>query len=259
MMNFLYHFAQRHPILTIVGLVFFVIFGIAIWWFFKRWRDDYNSTVVDKTLYENQYFDETHNKPTEETQTHEVEIKPEITEENIEEKVRIIEPIEEIVEEEIPVEKIQQEEAVETPKKTNLIIAFYIRAFNSKGFNGADIFAAMEQVGLKYGERQIFHYYGSEQLSVSTPIFSVANLLEPGNFNAEKMKEFHTPGLACFMCLPTALSGRVAFELMLHCAKRLADLLKGKLEEEHQQTISAEYIDFMRYNIERFDYQTQQE
>ncbi len=255
MMNFLYHFAQRHPILTIVGLVFFVIFGIAVWWFFKRWRDDYNSTVVDKTLYENQYFDETEKKA-EETIN---ETPPDVVEENIEEKVRIIEPIEEIIEEEIPVEKIQQEEVVEIPKKTNLIVAFYIRAFNSKGFNGADIFAAMEQVGLKYGERQIFHYYGSEQLSVSTPIFSVANLLEPGNFNAEKIKEFNTPGLACFMCLPTALSGRVAFELMLHCAKRLADLLKGKLEEEHQQTISAEYIDFMRYNIERFEYQTQQE
>jgi cell division protein ZipA len=255
MMNFLYHFAQRHPILTIVGLVFFVIFGIAIWWFFKRWKADYNSTVVDKTLYENQYFDEAEKKSEEIIN----ETLPDIVEENIEEKVRIIEPIEEIVEEEIPVEKIQQEEVVETPKKTNLIVAFYIRAFNSKGFNGADIFAAMEQVGLKYGERQIFHYYGSEQLSVSTPIFSVANLLEPGNFNAEKIKEFNTPGLACFMCLPTALSGRVAFELMLHCAKRLADLLKGKLEEEHQQTISAEYIDFMRYNIERFEYQTQQE
>jgi cell division protein ZipA len=255
MMNFLYNFAQRHPILTIVGLVFFVIFGIAIWWFFKRWRDDYNSTVVDKTLYENQYFDETEKKVEEKTN----ETPLNIVEENIEEKVRIIEPIEEIVEEEIPVEKIQREEVVETPKKTNLIVSFHIRAFNSKGFNGADIFAAMEQVGLKYGEHQIFHYYGSEQLSVSTPIFSVANLLEPGNFNAKKMKEFHTPGLACFMCLPTALSGRVAFELMLHCSKRLADLLKGKLEEEHQQTISAEYIDFMRYNIERFEYQTQQE
>lgn len=255
MINILYHFAQRHPILATIGMVFFIVTTVAMWWFFKRWKADYNSTVVDKTLYENQYFNETEKKAEETTS----ETPPDVVEENIEEKVRIIEPIEEIVEEEIPVEKFQPEEVVEIPKKTNLIIAFYIRAFNSKGFNGADIFAAMEQVGLKYGEHQIFHYYGSEQLSVSMPIFSVANLLEPGIFKSEKINEFYTPGLACFMCLPTALSGRVAFELMLHCAKRLADLLKGKLEEEHQQTISAEYIDFMRYNIERFEYQSQQE
>lgn len=251
-MNFLYHFVQKHPILTIVGLVFFVIFAIATWWFFKRWKADYDSTVVDKSLYENQYFDETEKKAEEKIN----EISPDIIEE-IREEVRIIEPLEEIIEPlGIPITTFS-EEPVETPKKTNLVIAFYIRAFNSKGFNGADIFAAMEQVGLKYGEHQIFHYYGIEQLLTHKPIFSIANLLEPGIFKSEKANEFYTPGLACFMCLPTALSGRVAFELMLHCAKRLADLLKGKLEEENQQTISTEYIDFMRYNIERFDYQEQ--
>lgn len=248
MINIIYHFALKYPILATISFLLLIGFVVAIWWFFKRWKADYDSTVVDKSLYENQYFEENKEKAA-------TDIK-EITEEEINQEVRIIEPIEENIEEELPIEKIQ-EEIIEKPKKSGLIVAFYIKAFSSKGFKGEDIFAAMEQVGLKYGENQIFHYYGTEQLATPQPIFSVANLLEPGIFSSEKIKEFSTPGLACFMCLPTALSGRVAFELMLHCAKRLADLLKGKLEEEHQQAISAEYIDFMRYNIERFEYQEQ--
>ena len=254
MINILYNFALRHPILAAISFLFFILFVIAVWWFVKRWKADYDSTVVDKSLYENQYFEETKENST-------IETKQDVNEDEINQQVRIIEPIEETIEEDIPIENVskQQEEIIEDVKKSNLIIALYIKAFSSKGFNGADIFAAMEQVGLKYGENRIFHYYGTEQLATSQPIFSIANLLEPGIFYAEKIKEFNTPGMACFMCLPTALSGRVAFELMLHCAKRLADLLKGKLEEEHQQAISAEYIDFMRYNIERFEYQEQQE
>lgn len=252
MINILYHFALKHPILATISLLLLIAFVVAIWWFFKRWKADYDSTVVDKNLYENQYFEDNQEKAT-------TDIKPEITEEELNQEVRIIEPIEEVVEEELPIEKVEQEELIAKSKKSGLIVAFYIKAFNSKGFKGEDIFAAMEQVGLKYGENQIFHYYGTEQLATPQPIFSVANLLEPGIFSSEKIKEFSTPGLACFMCLPTTLSGRVAFELMLHCAKRLADLLKGKLEEEHQQAVSAEYIDFMRYNIERFEYQEQQE
>jgi len=248
MITWLYHFALRHPILAVVGVLFFVIFGVVVWRFLKRWKTEHELTAEDKNLYGDQYFDE-YEKKQEETYVENLENTVEIETEHSQESV-IPTPLEASLE--------TIDEPIETKEKETLIIAFYIRAFNSKGFNGADIFSAMEQVGLKYGEHHIFHYYGLEQLNAITPIFSIANLLEPGVFTSEKLNEFYTPGLACFMCLPTALSGRVAFELMLHCTKRLADLLKGKLEEENQQIISAEYIDFMRYNIERFEYQEQQ-
>lgn len=242
MMNILYNFALKHPVLTVIGFLLFILFIIAVWWFVKRRRTENDPIIIDKSLYENQYFEQTKDK-----------IKQDINDEEINQQVRIIEPLEETIED-VQLENISKSEE-SAQKKSSLIIVLYIKAFSSKGFNGTDIFAAMEQVGLKYGENRIFHYYGAEQLITSQPIFSVANLLEPGIFYVEKMKDFNTPGLACFMCLPTVLSGRVAFELMLHCTKRLADLLKGKLEEEHQQAISAEYINFMRYNIERFEYQ----
>ncbi|MEY3219259.1 MAG: hypothetical protein RIT27_616 [Pseudomonadota bacterium] len=249
MITWLYHFALRHPILTVVGVLFVVIIVRIVWRFLKHWKTEHDLTAEDKNLYGEQYFDE-QQETLEEQHAVSLDKTVEVMDSDIPEQI-VPTPLEASLETAV-------DEEITTKHTENLIIAFYIRAFNPKGFNGADIFAAMEQVGLKYGEHHIFHYYGLEQLNTTEPIFSIANLLEPGTFSSEKINEFYTPGLACFMCLPTALSGRVSFELMLHCAKRLADLLKGKLEEEHQQAISAEYIDFMRYNIERFEYQEQQ-
>ena len=146
------------------------------------------------------------------------------------------------------------------PRPRELIIALYVRALHAGGFNGADIFAAMEQLELRYGHMQIFHHYGlDEQAPVAPvpvtrePVFSIANLMEPGTFEPQAAETFHTPGLILFMRLPGPLCGRVAFELMLNYAHRLAEILKGVLENQHRETLTAEHITYLREGIAEFE------
>ncbi len=139
----------------------------------------------------------------------------------------------------------------ELPKE--LIIAINIRAIRDVGFQGTDIFAAMEQLGIQHGKMNIFHHYGIEKAPTTDAVFSIANLLKPGTFNPSDMESFSTPGLIAFMQLPGALGGRVAFELMLHYTQRLATILHGRLEDDRKQPVDAELIDFIRHSIDEFE------
>jgi cell division protein ZipA len=144
---------------------------------------------------------------------------------------------------------------VEAPPR-ELIVALYVCAVRGGYFSGADIFTALEKLGMRYGEMRIFHHDGlADQATPQArgkPVFSVANLTEPGTFNPEYGDDFKTPGLVFFMRLPGPLDGRVALEFMLNHAYRLADLLKGNLEDEHRQTLNAESIAYLRQGIEEF-------
>lgn len=141
-----------------------------------------------------------------------------------------------------------------------LIVPLYVRALNQSGFNGADIFAAMEQLELQYGDMRIFHHYGLEEHAAASavpmsgkPVFSIANLVEPGTFEPEGAERFSSPGLILFMRLPGPLCGRVGFELMLNYAQRLAEILKGVLENERRETLTVENLAYLREGIAAFD------
>jgi cell division protein ZipA len=143
------------------------------------------------------------------------------------------------------------------PAPRELIVALYVCAVRGGYFSGADVFAALERLGLRYGEMRIFHHDGltdqATPLARGKPVFSVANLTEPGTFDPAQSDDFKTNGLVFFMRLPGPLDGRVALEFMLNHAYRLADLLKGNLEDEHRQTLNAESIAYLRQGIEEFE------
>lgn len=142
-----------------------------------------------------------------------------------------------------------------SPQKSPLIVALFIHAKAGQKFAGEDIFAAMNRIGLQFGKMDIFHHYGLEQASEANEasVFSVANLVEPGTFDAINPESFSTPGLVVFMQLPGPLDGRVAFELMLDHAQRLADILQGSLEDDRRQPLDAESIEFFRQGIDDFE------
>lgn len=147
------------------------------------------------------------------------------------------------------------EEHQNTPRE--LIIALFVRALRGEQFSGADVFPALENLGLSFGAMDIYHHYGLDEpvssRSNAKAVFSVANMKEPGTLVPQDAEHFQSPGLIFFMRLPGPLGGRVAFEYMLNHAQRLAELLKGNLEDEHRQTLNAESIAHLREGIENFE------
>jgi len=140
--------------------------------------------------------------------------------------------------------------AIEEPQ---LIIVLRVIANSQQKFAGADIFAVLEDLGLNYGDMQIFHHYGVGDMKVKKPVFSVANVVEPGTFDPKERDYFTTPGLAFFMQLPGPLGGRVAFELMLNTAQRVADVLEGTLIDEREQLLTSDIIIGLRDRIAQFE------
>lgn len=137
--------------------------------------------------------------------------------------------------------------------KAELIIVLYVIAEDRRGFVGTDILTILEESGLKYGEMKIFHHYGVGELKVKRAIFSVANLTEPGIFHLHQLERFTTRGLAFFMRLPGPFGGRVAFELMLNTTHRVAEILKGHVEDERYQALIPDTVNILRERIAHFE------
>ena len=81
----------------------------------------------------------------------------------------------------------------------------------------------------------------------------MANLVEPGNFDLEKMADFSTPGLTLFAQLPGPLEGVRLFDEMLATAQRLAALLDGEIQDESHSDMSRQTIEHLREELVEFE------
>ncbi len=138
------------------------------------------------------------------------------------------------------------------PKGQELIVVMNVMAEPGQAFQGSDVRKALADVDMQHGDMQIFHHYGVGDLSSERPVFSAANMLEPGYFDPQTMDEMTTPGLCLFMRLPGPLDPRVGFELMLNTGQRLATALGGELRDETRSVLGLQTIGHLRERITEF-------
>ena len=137
----------------------------------------------------------------------------------------------------IPVDEIQK------------IITFNIIPRAREFFHGAEIVEVMESVDMHLGDMDIYHHYGVGDMKMNRPLFSLANIREPGSFSIEQLNELKTPGLVMFMCLPTVFDAEVVFELMLNTAQRMAEQLGADVCDEKRALLSENTIDEIRASV----------
>lgn len=111
-------------------------------------------------------------------------------------------------------------------------------------YSGQDIQAAMKEVGLQYGEMGIYHRY--QKKTGHRVLFSVANMVEPGQFPKDKKTKFETSGLLMFTQLPGVEDGLVVYSDMLYTAERLLALLGGVLQDESHSALSKQQVEHTR-------------
>ena len=78
------------------------------------------------------------------------------------------------------------------------------------------------------------------------PVFSMANMVKPGNFDMRQIDRLHTPGVSFFMALPGPLSALDAWDAMLPTAQRLAELLDGSVLDEERNALGRQRIAHIR-------------
>ena len=141
------------------------------------------------------------------------------------------------------------DDAGTAPQADEEVIILSLMAGEGNTFNGMQLLDAMELCGLHHGEMGIFHY---TELESGKPLFSIANVLEPGSFDLANIGDIETPGLAMFMRLPAPIDGEKALLTFVQQAKRLKEQLSGKLTDGQRRELSRETLDDLKNTARRF-------
>ena len=148
-----------------------------------------------------------------------------------------------------PVPVTRQENTEYHDVDENQIITLHITALPTKTFGGNDILDAVNNVGLEFGDMNIFHHYGIGDMQTNQQLFSLIDMFEPGNFDLSRLDQHNTRGLTLFFCLPVRVDGQVVFELMLNTAQRLAKRLGGEIRGPEHNLLDDAQISAIRNKI----------
>ena len=230
----------------VLGLIAIIISAVLIWKRYKRKRNRKVANMAahpEGDLYTDSYFDE----PLIENEGKSAFYAPVVVDEIIS-TPEATPSSDQMLDEEPPKEANSSKE-----RKSEMIVALYVITKNEMGFTGTDVLTVLEGLGLKYGKMSIFHHYGVGELKVQEPVYSIANMVEPGIFDPQYMSNFNTSGLVFFMRLPGPFGGRVAFELLLNHAQRIAESLDGILMDEGNVPLVQKKIGSLRDRIANFE------
>lgn len=141
-------------------------------------------------------------------------------------------------------------EVPESNKTSDDLLVLYITCPSHISFNGLSISKAADEVGMIYGHMNIFHHFGPGKLHSGQPLFSLANMHEPGSFDLGRMADLKTKGLAMFMYSPASIDASVVFELFLNTTQRLAELVGGTVRTVDNEVLSNVSINSLREKAE---------
>jgi cell division protein ZipA len=132
------------------------------------------------------------------------------------------------------------------------IVTLFVSSRSGQMFSGANLIVAAEKAGLTFGDMAIFHRLlpGKPQAG---PVFSMANMIKPGNFDMRRVDELQTPGVSFFMTLPGPLPALDAWDAMLPTAQRLAELLDGSVLDEERNALGRQGVAHIRDELRAYD------
>ncbi len=138
--------------------------------------------------------------------------------------------------------------SVAKPKTEFIALSIIPKGAN---FTGAMLIAALKANQFHYGEHKIFHRHIDD--NPKAPIlFSVASLVEPGNFDYHQMLNKSYPGLLLWMMLPVNMDAMQSFDKLLKSARQLASFLNGELCDTKRLVLTTEAIATIRERVHQF-------
>jgi len=126
------------------------------------------------------------------------------------------------------------------------VITVRLTPIDSVPFNGNQVLEILNGNGLFLDDSGIFNYLDKHN---KAKLFSVANLVEPGVFNAQEIEDMKIPGLSFFMLLPLNSNEINAFDEMMTVLKRIKTLLKAELLDDAGSTLSIQRERYIREEV----------
>jgi cell division protein ZipA len=132
------------------------------------------------------------------------------------------------------------------------IVTLFVAARPGTTLQGASLIVAAEKTGLAFGDMGIFHRLVSGKAEAG-PVFSMANMVKPGNFDMRHVDEMEITGVSFFMTLPGPLPALDAWDAMLPTAQRLAELLDANVLDEERNALGRQRIAHIREELRAYD------
>ena len=132
------------------------------------------------------------------------------------------------------------------------VLVVNVMAKPGREIAGEDLYRAMASCGFRHGDMSIFHRF-EQHNGGGRLLFSIANVVEPGTFEPQPPENFSTPGICMFLKLPGPTRPLQAFEVMLDCARKVANLLGADMKDEHHSAMTQQTFEHYRQRVIDFE------
>ena len=131
----------------------------------------------------------------------------------------VAKPLDPVKEEQEKLQAVQEE-----------VVVLHVKATGSIGFYGPEMAQCFDDIGIKFGDMDIYHYQSGGQR-----LLSVANMVKPGTFDPNNFTGFTTPGITLFLQLRPNSDFELCEQVLVKSAQYIAYKLKGEvLNAQHQ-------------------------
>jgi cell division protein ZipA len=143
--------------------------------------------------------------------------------------------------------------AYDDPQK---VVVLYLQARDNRKVIGTELMEVASKSGLEFGEMSFFHRRvdGHKQ-----PLFSMANLENPGTFDRESWPTLETRGVTLFMGLPGPMGALYAWDAMVATSRRMGELLHLDVLDENRDHFSRQREGEIREELREFERNQQPE
>ncbi len=133
---------------------------------------------------------------------------------------------------------LNQQKVSDRQRRLKGFVIIHVMAPQGLSFYGGDVLEVLTNLGLRFGEQQIFHKFNDQ----GQKLFSISQAVEPGWFDINNMTLISTKGLSCFFDLASAPNPKQAFRGLLACVHELAHYLRAEILDENHQLLTQEAI-----------------
>lgn len=135
-----------------------------------------------------------------------------------------------------------------SPFPEDNIVVISIVAPEGQTFSGDALQKALDKNDLQHGVKGIFHRLVRRN-SIDEPVFSMANMVKPGDFGNGDLRGFSTPGVTLFLELPGPVDSIEAFDDFVQTAERMAVELGGQLHDRKHCVVTHQALMQMREQL----------
>ncbi|WP_432467408.1 cell division protein ZipA [Agarivorans sp. Z349TD_8] len=143
-------------------------------------------------------------------------------------------------------------EPTQDPNAPDDVFILNIMAQSGRYLKGPALLASLDKIGLRYGDMDIFHRHLDNRGS-GPIIFSLANMLNPGTFDLDKIEQLETRGVTLFMTVPCKGEPTKNFALMHNAATSLAKDLDAIILDDQRNPLTRQTVNHYEQRVREYE------